>query len=52
MINIPRYKGYKSGRSYKLDHKRKAKYRPRKKYKKGLGSRGDWARKRYRKKRR
>jgi hypothetical protein len=41
------YKGYHHGkssakRSYKQDRKRKAKYRPRKKYKKGLGNQGDW----------
>jgi len=41
------YKGYQhknispSG-SFKADHSKKAKFRPRKKYKKGLGNRGDW----------
>lgn len=28
-----------------MDHKIKAKYRPRKRFKKGLGGSGDWARK-------
>lgn len=40
-----RYKGYKSRRSFIADRKKQAKHRPRKKYKKGLGSQGDWARK-------
>jgi hypothetical protein len=40
-----KYKGYKSRRAWILDHKRKAKSRPRKKYRKGLGAQGDWARK-------
>jgi hypothetical protein len=31
------------------DRKIRAKYRPRKKFKKGLGHKGDWARKKYRK---
>lgn len=37
-----RHKGSNPSRSYKQDRARKAKYRPRKKYKKGLGNQGDW----------
>jgi len=44
-----RKRGYKSRRSYLLDRKKHAKYRPKKHYKKGLGHRGDWSRKKYRK---
>ncbi len=43
-------RGYKSKRAYLLDRAKKAKYRPAKKYKKGRGHKGDWARKRYKKK--
>ncbi len=35
-------------RSIKRDRGIKAKYRPRKKFRKGLGNKGDWNRKRYR----
>jgi len=37
-----RHKGTKPSTSYKQDHSRKAKYRPRKSYKKGVGNQGDW----------
>lgn len=37
------------GRSRSSDAKRHAKYRPAKRFHKGLGGQGDWARKRYRK---
>lgn len=39
---------YKSKRAYKLDRKKRAKYKPRKRFKKGLGGSDDWARKKYR----
>lgn len=41
------YKGYRHkphspSRSLKADRSKKAKYRPRKTYRKGLGNKGDW----------
>ena len=44
-----KYKGYKNKRSFIADSKRKAKYRPAKKYRKGMNSQGDWQRKKVRK---
>lgn len=37
-------------RGRRIDRKRHAKYRPRKRFKKGLGGHGDWKRKKYRRK--
>jgi len=37
-----RHKGINPRKSYIRDHKIRAKYRPRKKYRKGLGNKGDW----------
>lgn len=37
-----RHKGKSPRRSYMTDRKKKAKYRPRQKYKKGFGHQGDW----------
>ncbi len=35
--------GYSSKRARKLDRSRTARYRPRKKYKRGVGNEGDWS---------
>lgn len=43
-----KYKGYASKRAWQLDRKKKAKYRPAKHYREGIGNRGDWARKKVR----
>jgi len=48
VITLPKPKGYKSKRALLLDRKRKAKRRPRKTFKKGLGHLGDWSAKYYR----
>jgi len=37
-----KYRGYGSRRSFKADRKRKAKNRPAKKYRRGIGNLGDW----------
>jgi len=44
-----KYKGYGSRRAFLLDRAKHAKYRPAKKYEKGIGNRGDWSAKKLRK---
>ena len=37
-----KYKGYGSKKSFVADRRKRAKHKPAKRYRKGIGNRGDW----------